>query len=64
MMRHAALLLAWPFIRWLGLRKGSNWLLLEKNPNRWKHLTIGFYLAAGSLLALGVVYIQVGWYRP
>ena len=63
-LQGSALLLAYPFVRWLGLKRGTNWLLLEKNPHRSKHLVIGFYLAAGTLLALGIVYIQIGWYRP
>jgi len=62
-LQGSALLLAYPFVRWLGLKRGSNWLLLEKNPARWKHLSFGFYLAAGTLLALGMFYVRIGWYR-
>lgn len=62
-LQFSALLLAYPFIRWIGVRRGSNWLLLEKNPRRWSHLAGGFALAAGTLLLLGWVYVEVGYYR-
>lgn len=57
-------LLAWPFFRWLGLsNKGSHWLMLQKNPHWFSHFGIGFLVAAGTLLALGGVYIGIEWYR-
>ncbi len=59
----SALLLAWPFIRWIGLERGGNWLLLRKNPAWIAHLATGFGIAAGTLLLLGGVYVAIGWYR-
>jgi hypothetical protein len=62
-LQFSALLLAYPFTRWIGVRRGSNWLLLEKNPRRWTHLGAGFGLAAGALLLLGWIYVEIGYYR-
>ncbi|MCB1228986.1 MAG: CPBP family intramembrane metalloprotease [Verrucomicrobiae bacterium] len=59
----SALLLAWPFIKWIGLKRGGNWLLLRKNPLRFGHFGLGFGIAAGTLLLLGAVYVGIGWYR-
>lgn len=62
-LQGSVLLLAYPFIRWLGVKRGSNWLLLEKNPDRWRHLGTGFAVGALTLLVLGGIYLLVGWYR-
>jgi uncharacterized protein len=64
-LQFSALVLAWPFIRWIGIGGGSasGWLLLEQNPRRWYHLGLGFGLAAGTLLILGAIYVGIGWYR-
>ena len=60
----SALLLGWPFLRWLGLSgRGKSWLMLEKNPRWLAHFGLGFAIAAGTLLALGAVYVATGWYR-
>lgn len=59
----AALALAWPFLKWIGLRRDGNWLLLRKNPHPAGHFGIGFGIAAGTLLLLGAVYVGIGWYR-
>ena len=45
----SALLLAWPFIRWIGIERGGSWLLLRKNPSRFAHFGMGFGIAAGTL---------------
>lgn len=62
-LQFSALILAYPFIRWIGVRRGSNWLLLKKNPRRWSQLGVGFILAAGTLLLLGWIYVEIGYYR-
>ncbi len=59
----AALALAWPFIRWIGMERGGNWLLLRKNPHPARHFGIGFGIAAVTLLLLGALYVGIGWYR-
>ncbi|MEZ5432620.1 MAG: CPBP family intramembrane glutamic endopeptidase [Verrucomicrobiales bacterium] len=59
----AALLLLYPMSRWLGLESGWGWMGLRPNPYRWKDLGLGFFLAAGSLLVVALVYLQLGWYR-
>ena len=59
----AALLLAWPFLRWIGIRREGNWLQLRKNPNPLGQFGFGFGLAAGTLLLLGAIYVGIGWYR-
>ncbi len=70
-MMAAALIFIYPTIRWL--RSGrpktagpaaGNWLGLRRNPRRWQHLAIGFVVAAGSLLTMGWVFTQVGFYKP
>ncbi len=64
----AAVLLLWPTIRWI--RKDQpekdqrGFLLLEKNPRRWIHLLLGFFVACGTLLLLGYIYTQAGVYDP
>lgn len=66
-MQLAALLLAWPFLKWLGTPgqlKGSGWLMLRANPRRTADFFVGFAIAAGTLLALGGIYLATGWYRP
>lgn len=64
-LQFSALVLAWPFLRWLGVRgaTGRDWLLLRPNPSPWRHLALGFGLAAGTLLLLGALYVAIGWYR-
>lgn len=59
----SALLLAWPFLRWIGIRREGNWLQLRKNPNPLGQFGFGFGLAAGTLLLLGAIYVGIGWYR-
>ncbi|MCB1062954.1 MAG: CPBP family intramembrane metalloprotease [Verrucomicrobiae bacterium] len=59
----SALLLAWPFIRWIGIERGGSWLLLRKNPSRFAHFGMGFGIAAGTLLLLGGIYVAIDWYR-
>lgn len=58
----SVLALAWPFLKWIGIRSEGGLLLLRKNPRRWAHLAAGFALAAGSLLLLGAFYVKIGWY--
>lgn len=59
----SALLLAWPFLKWIGLKRDGNWLLLRRNPHPLVHFALGFGIAAGTLLALGAIYVGIGWYR-
>jgi membrane protease YdiL (CAAX protease family) len=52
----AALILLWPLIRSLEVRRLSD-LALEPNPNRWRDLLTGFLLAAVPLLCCGALLI-------
>lgn len=64
----AAILMIYPTIRWVraGLsdpqRSRIN-VSLEKNPQRWSQLALGFFLALVPLLLMGALYVQVGYYR-
>ncbi len=67
-----ALLMLWPTLRWFNPRKkgepAKRRTVLEQydldpNPVWWKHLLIGFFLAAGTLLLLGWAYLGLGWYE-
>lgn len=70
-----ALLMIWPTLRWLnvGNQRGvirpptgetiRRQLLLEANPVWWRHLVVGFFLAGGTLLLLGSLYVALGWYE-
>jgi len=62
-MMAAALIFIYPTLRWLGLSRDRHWLGLEKNPRRWLHLAIGFFVAGGTLLAMGWVFTQIGFYK-
>ena len=59
----AALVLLWPAVR--ALRVGS-WRDLGLRPDgrRWRHLALGFALAAGGLWLLGLGFVEMGWYGP
>ncbi|MEM6911228.1 MAG: CPBP family intramembrane glutamic endopeptidase [Verrucomicrobiota bacterium] len=57
----AAVLLFFPFARWIGLRGLS--LGFRKNPFGWGHLLLGFGLAAGILLAGGWGFLRWGAYE-
>ena len=71
-MMVAALIFIYPTIRWLrqgkadraGEKSSGNWMGLQKNPRRWQHVAIGFLVAAGTLLTMGWVFTQVGFYKP
>lgn len=70
-----ALLMIWPTLRWLNPRTFPQrrprpsfgamreQLLLSENPLWWRHLLLGFFLAAGTLLLLGWFYLGQGWYE-
>lgn len=70
-----ALLMIWPTLRWLNAGKERSamslptgelirgQLLLEANPVWWRHLLVGFFLAGGTLLLLGAIYVNFGWYE-
>jgi membrane protease YdiL (CAAX protease family) len=72
-MMAAALIFIYPTVRWLRRDKADrnsetesstgNWMGLQKNPHRWRHIAIGFLVAAGMLLAMGWVFTQVGFYK-
>ena len=69
-----ALVMLWPTLRWLNTGKRNpksrrlsptalrEHLLLDPNPIWWRHLFLGFFIAGGSLLLLGWIYVQGGWY--
>ncbi len=54
----AALLWLIPFARWAGVRRQD--LGLEPNAKKWVDATVGFFLAAGLLLAMGWVFMHYG----
>jgi membrane protease YdiL (CAAX protease family) len=54
----AALVWLIPFSKAAGVTRQD--LGLVKNPLRWKDALVGFVLAAGLLLAMGVVFVSVG----
>jgi len=58
-----ALVCLWPTIRWLGA-KPSEFLQLDPNPRRWRHLGVGFGLAAGGFLIMGLILYQIGVFGP
>jgi len=69
-----ALLMLWPVLKWMGssVRGGSekgekkDWLArldLETNPVWWRHLLIGYAVAAIPLLILAWVYLSLDLYR-
>ncbi len=70
-----ALLMVWPTLRWLNAGKEKRGmarptgaamreqLLLRANPVWWQHLLVGFFLAGGTLLLLGWLYVGLGWYE-
>jgi membrane protease YdiL (CAAX protease family) len=69
-MMAAALIFIYPTVRWLRQEKqgnaekqAGNWMGLTKNPHRWRHLIIGFVVAAGTLLMMGWLFTVVGFYK-
>lgn len=71
-LQFSALALAWPFLRWIGVGNSSDgprrggrfaWLGLRRDPLGWWNLALGFAIAAGTLLLLGWIYVEIGWYR-
>lgn len=63
----SALLLIAPTLKWMNRDKAkrpsmAEFLGLKQNPQRWRHLLIGFLAAAVSLLLLGWFYVTQGWY--
>jgi len=58
----AALVLLWPALRWLNVRRFSE-LGLEKNPRRWRDLSIGLALALIPLAVLAAGYFGFDVYR-
>ncbi|MEO6052754.1 MAG: CPBP family intramembrane glutamic endopeptidase [Chthoniobacterales bacterium] len=58
----AALVLAWPFIRWLDVRKLSE-LGLEKNSRRWRDLLIGLVIGFIPMALLAGVYLGMDIYH-
>ncbi|MDZ4289783.1 MAG: CPBP family glutamic-type intramembrane protease [Prosthecobacter sp.] len=57
-----ALMLIWPFLRWVGLERRllPMWKPVATGLRQW---AIGFVLAAGLLLLLGAVFLQMGAYQ-
>jgi membrane protease YdiL (CAAX protease family) len=51
----AALLCLWPAMSMLRLKRGE--LGLERNPQRWRHLALGFACGSGLLLSMGAAYL-------
>ncbi len=64
----SALVLIGPMLSWLKKGKPSEKrpflasLDLAPNPAWWRHLLVGFVVAASSLLLLGAWYVSQGWY--
>ncbi len=64
----AAIVMIYPTVRWV--RAGLNDLnraridvSLKTNPDRWKQLFSGFFLALVPLLLMGWMYVKMGYYR-
>ncbi len=57
-----AIVLIWPFLRWVRLDRSllPSWRPFGSGIKQW---ALGFTLAAGFLLALGVVFLQAGAYQ-
>lgn len=57
-----AILFIWPFLSWVKLDRSllPSWRPLRSGLRQW---TIGFALAAGLLLLLGLLFYQIGAYR-
>lgn len=57
-----ALLFIWPFLRWVKLDRSllPAWKPVSTGLKQW---SLGFLLAAGLLLALGFIFLQMGAYR-
>lgn len=54
----SALGLLWPFLRWMGMSRGS--FGLQPNPMRAADLFAGFILASASLAVMGIGLVQAG----
>ncbi len=57
-----AILLIWPFMRWVRLERSllPSWQPVGAGLKQW---AVGFVLAAGLLLALGFIFLQMGAYQ-
>ncbi|MBN8419025.1 MAG: CPBP family intramembrane metalloprotease [Verrucomicrobia bacterium] len=57
-----AIVLIWPFMRWVRLERSllPAWRPYETGLKQW---ALGFVLAAGLLLALGFIFLQMGAYQ-
>ena len=55
----SALVLLWPTLRWIGLRRPSE-LNLQRNPSWRADLAAGFAMAVGLVALLGVIYLASG----
>jgi membrane protease YdiL (CAAX protease family) len=61
----SALVLLWPALRWIGLRRIKD-LGLQRNPSSWRDLGAGLILSVGLVALLAGVYVATGWFvsRP
>jgi membrane protease YdiL (CAAX protease family) len=59
----AAVLLLWPVVRSLDIRSRHD-LGLRHDPLAWRHTCLGFFLAAGLLWLLGLLFWWQGIYSP
>tara|TARA_R110000850_G_scaffold157962_19_gene282086 strand:- start:5 stop:997 length:993 start_codon:yes stop_codon:yes gene_type:complete len=62
-----AALMLYPVLKWMnagteGRGAFRDFLMLAPNPAWWRHLLIGFGVAAGSMTLLGWGYVAQGWY--
>lgn len=53
-----ALICLWPTIKWLGVRP-KDFLQLDPNPRRWRHIGGGFVLAAGGFFVMGLILVNL-----
>jgi membrane protease YdiL (CAAX protease family) len=61
----SALVLLWPALKWIGLRRVKD-LGLQRNPSAGRDLVAGLLLAVGLVALLAVFYLVAGWFvfRP
>ena len=59
----AALVCAWPTVRWIRAGGAKVALGLQSDPRRWVHLIGGFVVAASFLIAMGYLLLRLEFYH-
>jgi membrane protease YdiL (CAAX protease family) len=58
----SAVLLLWPALRWLGVKRSD--LRLRPDPRRRSHLLFGLGVGAGVVAVMAIAYLFLGYYHP